>query len=225
MFSGPDGKTCWTLIARAAAGDSPARSRFGRAYLPLIRRFLSHRWRGTRLAEEVEDATENVFVECFKPNGPLNQADAGKEEYWGFLFGVARRVALRVEERERRRPVVEGRASQQVDAAGWGGSVAREVDREWARVLMREAGEVMAEKAADEKGRMRVELLRMRFGRGMGMGEIAAQSEMDLAAVHRQYARAREDFRACLRNVVAFHCARTEKELDDECRRLFELLG
>jgi hypothetical protein len=27
------------------------------------------------------------------------------------------------------------------------------------------------------------------------------------------------------RSVVAFHCVRTETQLDDECRRLFDLLG
>lgn len=48
---------------------------------------------------------------------------------------------------------------------------------------------------------------------------------MDADAVHRAYARARDEFRACLRRVVAFHSVRTEAELDDECRRLLALLS
>jgi RNA polymerase sigma-70 factor (ECF subfamily) len=92
-------------------------------------------------------------------------------------------------------------------------------------MLMREAGQRMLDRSTDEKARLRVELLRLRFGRDLSMPEIAAQLDMDLAALHRQYARAREEFRSCLRTVVAFHCVRTETELDDECRRLFELLA
>lgn len=229
-----NGETCWSLVARAAAGDPPSRSRFGRTYQPLIRGFLAQRWRGTKLVDEVEDATQDVFVECFRPDGPLKHADAEKGDFRGYLFGVVRNVALRAEAQAKKRaPLQEGRLSQVdvVDRAnganggnGTDGAV-HEFDREWARMLMREAGKLMLERAADDKARLRVELLRLRFGRDVAMNEIAVRFDLELAAVHRQYARAREEFRACLREVVAFHCVRTEVELDDECRRLFELLG
>jgi len=224
-----DGETCWSLVSRAAAGDPLSRSRFGRAYLPLIRGFLAHRWRGTKLVDELDDTTQDVFVECFRPDGPLQNADAAKGDFRGYLFGVARNVALRAEAQAQRRQQREapagGPSSSQVDAAAADPSVSHLFDREWARMLMREAGKRMLEQASDDKSRARVELLRLRFGHDLAMTEIAAGLGIDLAALHRQYARAREEFRVCLRTVVAFHCVRTERELDDECRRLFGMLG
>jgi RNA polymerase sigma factor (sigma-70 family) len=219
-----DGETCWSLVAGAAAGDTLACSRFGRTYLPLVRGFLALRWRGTRLVDEVDDVTQDVFVECFRPGGPLAHADAAKGDFRGYLFGVVRNVALRAEAQARRRPQPDPRPSPP-DAADGDPSVSQLFDREWARMLMREAGKRMLDQATDGKSRLRVELLRLRFGRELSMAEIATRLETDLAALHRQYARAREEFRICLRSVVAFHCVRTETGLDDECRRLFELLG
>jgi len=92
-------------------------------------------------------------------------------------------------------------------------------------MLMREASELMRRRADDDSARLRVELLRMRFAAELPIHEIAARWTMDLAAAHRLYARARDEFRQCLRSVVRFHAVRTEEELDDECRRLFELLS
>jgi RNA polymerase sigma-70 factor (ECF subfamily) len=224
VISEADGETCWSLVARAAAGDPPACSRFGRTYQPLIRSFLALRWRGTKLVEEIDDATQDVFVECFRPDGPLTHADSAKGDFRGYLFGVARNVALRAEAQARRRQLLEAGPSL-ADAAAADPGVSRVFDREWASMLMREAGQLMLQRATDDKARLRVELLRLRFGRDLAMPEIAARLDIDLAALHRQYARAREEFRSCLRSVVAFHCVRTETELDDECRRLFDLLG
>jgi RNA polymerase sigma-70 factor (ECF subfamily) len=224
LLAEADGETCWSLVARAAAGDPPSCSRFGRTYLPLIRGFLAQRWRGTQLVDEVDDATQDVFVECFRPGGPLTHADAAKGDFRGYLFGVVRNVALRAEAQARRRePREEGHSL--ADAADGDPSVSQLFDREWARTLMREAGQLMLKRSTDDKSRLRVDLLRLRFGRDLPMPEIATRLDMDLAALHRQYARARQEFRSCLRSVVAFHCVRTETELDDECRRLFELLG
>jgi RNA polymerase sigma-70 factor (ECF subfamily) len=224
VISEADGETCWSLVARAAAGDPPSCSRFGRTYLPLVRGFLALRWRGTKLVEEIDDATQDVFVECFRPDGPLKHADATKGDFRGYLFGVVRNVALRAEAEARRHQVLEARPTL-ADAADGDPSVSRVFDREWARTLMREAGQLMLERSTDDKSRLRVELLRLRFGRDLAMPEIAARLDLDLAALHRQYARAREEFRSCLRSIVAFHCVRTETELDDECRRLFDLLA
>jgi len=224
VISEADGETCWSLVARTTTNNPPACSRFGRTYLPLIRGFLALRWRGTKLVEEIDDATQDVFVECFRPNGPLKHTDATKGDFRGYLFGVARNVALRAEAQARRRPMLEAPPSP-VDVAADDPSVSRVFDREWARMLMREAGQLMLLRSTDDKSRLRVELLRLRFGRDLDMTEIAARLDIDLAALHRQYARAREEFRSCLRTVVAFHCVRTEAQLDDECRRLFDLLA
>lgn len=216
------GETCWSLVHRAAAGDGPSRSEFGRSYLPLIRCFLTSRWRAGPLLAETDDAVQDVFVECFRHDGPLVRADAQRGDFRGFLFGVVRNVALRIEARARAGKAHD--AGPLADVADRDRHVSQAFDREWARMLMREAAETMQRRAADDGARLRVELLRMRFAGDLAIHEIAARWAMDLAAVHRLYARAREEFRSCLRAVVAFHAVRTEAELDDECRRLFELL-
>lgn len=225
MQGADGGETCWSLIARAARGDDGARSRFARGYLPLVRAFLVARWRGTELASEVDDAVQEVFVECFRPSGPLERASSAAGEFRGFLFGVVRHVAQRVEDRRRggaRGGVGEAALEELPDPAS---GVSRAFDREWARALMREAGELMRERASDESARRRVELLRLRFADDMPIRDIAARFAMEAEAVHRAYARAREEFRLCLREVVSFHCVRREQDLDAECRRLFALLA
>ena len=73
--------------------------------------------------------------------------------------------------------------------------------------------------------RLRVELLRLRFAEGLPIREIAAQWEVDPDAVHRAYGKAREEFKLCLRRVVAEHVVRSETDLEREVERVFELLG
>jgi RNA polymerase sigma factor (sigma-70 family) len=223
--SDASGDTCWSLVQRAAAGDGPSRSQFGRSYLPLIRSFLAGRWRGTPLAAELDDAVQDVFVECYRPGGPLANADPQRGDFRGFLFGIVRNVALRIEARPRPTPGQAMDAASLPDHADGEPSVSRHFDREWARALMREAGDLMRQRAADDAARLRVELLRLRFGSDLPIREIAARWTMDVDAVHRAYARARDEFHHCLRQVVAFHAVRTEADLEHECRRLFALLA
>lgn len=222
MPAGNHGETWWSLVHRAAAGDGPSRSTFGRAYLPLVRSYLAKRWRGSSLMAEIDDGVQDVFVECFRHDGSLSRADAGKGDFRGYLFGIARNVALRIEARAR--AGARTGPNGLTDVPDGEPEIPDVLDREWARMLMREAAELMQQRATDDSARRRVELLRMRFGGDLPIHAIAVQWDMDVAAVHRLYARAREEFRLCLRTVVAFYAVRTEAELDDECRRLFELL-
>ena len=224
MPSEPGVDTCWSLIQRAATGDAGARSTFGRNYLPLVRAFLAARWRGGPLANDVDDAVQDVFLECFRAGGPLGRADQGTGDFRGFLYGVVRNVALRLEGRGRERAVRTGdvELEELVDPAL---GVSRLFDRSWAQSLMKEAAELMAQRATDDGARLRVELLRLRFGADLPVRDIAARWGTDPDAVHRAYARARDEFRLCLRQVVAFHSVRSEAELDDECRRLLAMLA
>ena len=70
----------------------------------------------------------------------------------------------------------------------------RGLDREWARLLMRDAAEhhartALARGAAARRG---VEVLRLRFQEGLAIRDIAARWNEDPAAVHRRYREARE---------------------------------
>ena len=42
----PSQVTSWTLIDHAAGGSAAAREEFCRRYLPVVRAYLSSRWRG-----------------------------------------------------------------------------------------------------------------------------------------------------------------------------------
>jgi len=83
----------------------------------------------------------------------------------------------------------------------------RAFDRTWALSLLREAA-VVQEQTARARGPealRRVELLRLRFHEGLAIREIAARWAVDPAVLHHEYARARQEFRAALEEVVAFH--------------------
>jgi DNA-directed RNA polymerase specialized sigma24 family protein len=95
--------TCWTMIRAAAAGNPADREELARRYLGIVRADLTSRWRGTGLRAEVDDATQAVFVECFRAGGVLDAVDAGRVPgFHAFLYGVIRNVARRVENRPAR---------------------------------------------------------------------------------------------------------------------------
>ena len=218
----------WSLIGRAASGDRAAREDFSLAYLPVVRRFLEARWRGTPWAVDMEDAVQEVFVECLRAQGALERADARRGELGGFLFGVARKVALRFEERARDRRVRDEALGSAIDLIeGREPTLSRLFDREWARTMMRLAGERMRN-AAREKGsdgaRLRAELLRLRFGEGLPIREIAARWKVEPRSLHKAYEKARVEFRMCLSRVLAEHGAAGGGELDSEVKRILHLL-
>src|SRR5204863_5326677 len=92
--------TCWTVIRAAAAGNFTAREELARRYLGVVRAYLAARWRGAALRDDLDDATQEVFVECFRAGGALEAAGAGQvDSFRAFLYGVVRNVARRFESR------------------------------------------------------------------------------------------------------------------------------
>jgi hypothetical protein len=72
----------------------------------------------------------------------------------------------------------------------------------------------------------RVELLRLRFQDGLPIRSIASRWGEDPAKVHHEYATARAEFRAALREVVAFHRpGATAVEIDVACAELLGVVG
>ena len=107
------------------------------------------------------------------------------------------------------------------------GSLSRALDRAWALSLLQEAARVQAELAAKNCDRAvrRVELLRLRFQDGLPIRDIAARWNEDAAKLHHEYAVARDEFRAALCRVLAFHMpSASETQLDAACRDLLGLL-
>lgn len=214
--------TCWTLIGAAAGGDAAARGDFARRYQPVARDYFATRWQTSPLRATVDDAVQDVFVECFKPGGVLGRvSESPPDGFRPFFHGVLRNVARRHEEKHR--PAVPLSDDQPADES----SLGKAFDRAWARSLLREAGRVQAELAAgDERATRRVELLRLRFQEGLPIRDISARWNADAAKLHHEYATARDEFRAALARVVAFHTpAATAPQVDAACRDLLASLG
>ncbi|MBN2489659.1 MAG: sigma-70 family RNA polymerase sigma factor, partial [Planctomycetes bacterium] len=92
--------TCWTVIQGAARGRAEDREEFALRYAPVLRSYLQGRWGDSPLAAHLDDAVQDVFVECFKESGVLDRADRiGQGSFRRFLYGVVRNVARRFEER------------------------------------------------------------------------------------------------------------------------------
>ena len=227
MTSAPS--TCWTVIQAAAAGSRADREQFARRYAPIVRAYLAARWRQSALAGDVDDAVQEVFVDCFKQDGVLRRADPSRAGgFRSFLYGVIRMVALRVETRRARDRQQQPANEFELDAlAAADDSVAEAFDRAWAQALVREAAELQAEHARQNgpAAQRRVELLQLRFHDGLPIREIAARWQIDPAQVHHDYARARQEFKAALLEVMAFHCPGPAADVERECANLIALLA
>ncbi len=142
--------TRWTVILGAAAGRPVDRAEFTRRYAPVIRAYLGARWNRTALAQEIDDAVQDVFVDCFAENGALVRVDPDRAGgFRAFLFGVVRNVAKRVESRRR-----EVQPPSGFDAASSAEPLSGVFDRAWAQSIMRQAGELQAERArANDRAR------------------------------------------------------------------------
>ncbi|MFT4512376.1 MAG: hypothetical protein ACI89X_002052 [Planctomycetota bacterium] len=215
------------MIRAAATGDSAARSTFSRNYLTTIHSYLEARWRGRVLATEIGDATQEVFVECLKPGGVLERADANQGDLRGLLCRVTQNVARRFEERA----IERGRVRP--DDSAWLAQVqsddpgqATVFDRCWAHSIIEEASSQFRELAAQdgEAGQRRIELLERRFGSDEAIREIAAVWNIPAQDLHNAYKKARKEFYRCLRGVIAFHRP-DATDLEHECREVLALLG
>ena len=138
-----------------------------------------------------------------------------------FLYGVIRNVARRFENR----PV---RASGPLpDIAGKEASQSRLFERAWARAIMAEAARLQRTQAAEggTEAVQRVELLRLLFEENLPIRVIAERWGTDAAKLHHAYALARQEFRAALLDVVAFHHPGSPAEVEQEAAGLLKALS
>lgn len=220
--------TCWTVLRDAAAGQADSRTQFAARYAPLVRAYLSARWRTSPLLQERDDAVQDVFVECLRHGGVLDRASPDRPGgFRAFLYGVVRNVALRFEQRAHQRRDRQAPDSQaEGEIADRDDPLSHVFDRAWARSIMKEAAERQA-KRAEQLGQAalrRVELLRLRFQEGLPIREIAHRWNEDAPYLHREYARAREEFHRALIEVMEFHHPGSRAEAERECARLIVLL-
>lgn len=221
--------TSWNLVGSAAAGSATARAEFARRYGPLIRTQLEMRWSRQPLRQEIDEAIQEVFMECLKPNGVLARADRSVAAGFRRLLGaVVRNVALRTETRLARHHLRHRTGEEPVtDRAGSQTSIAHRMDREWARAVTLEAAEEQERRAASvgAKALLRVKLLRSHFEEGRSIPEIAALWGLTPAHLHHQYAKARQDYLRALLAVLAHRFPDAPKgEVEALARQLVELL-
>ncbi len=181
------------------------------------------------MLNELDDVIQEVFVESFRDGGVLARVDDDSPGgFRAFFYGVIRNVARRAESRFSRRRDQQpetGFFNESPDAAEQ--RLSRVFDREWATTMMREAA--ARQRANSEvKGAnavRRLDLLRLRFYEGRPIRDIADLWGVEASEVHREYARARKEFRAALGEVVAYHMPGSAEAVDQECARLLEMLG
>jgi DNA-directed RNA polymerase specialized sigma24 family protein len=210
------------MIRAAAAGSAADRQELASRYVGVVRAYLVARWRGTLLRDNLDNAAQEVFVECFRVGGVLEAAGTGRvPRFRAFLYGVIRNVARRFESRPVREsgPVPEIAADEP--------SQSRIFDRTWARAIMTEAARLQRTRA-NERGVLavqRMELLRLRFEENLPIRAIAVAWAIDAAKLHHAYALARQEFRAALLEVVAFHQHGTPAKLEVEAASLVKALS
>ena len=218
----PSESTCWTVIRAAAAGSPADREELARRYLGVVCADLGARWRGSALRPDLDDAVQEVFVECFRQGGAVEVAGAGKAPgFRAFLYGVVRNVARRFESRLVRA------AGPLPDVASEEASQSRLFERTWAQAVMAEAARLQQQRAAERGGEavQRVELLRLRFEENLPIRAIAERWGVDAARLHHAYALARQEFRAALLEVVAFHQPGSPAEVEQEAAGLLRSLS
>jgi RNA polymerase sigma-70 factor (ECF subfamily) len=214
--------TCWTVIRAAAAGSPADREELARRYLVVVRTYLAARWRGSPLRADLEDAVQEVFVECFREGGALEAVGAGRVPgFRAFLYGIVRNVARRFESRPVRAaaPLPEVQANEE--------TLSRLFERAWAQAIMTEAAQLQQRRASARgpEAVQRVELLRLRFEDGLPIRAIAERWGVAAADLHHAYAKARQEFRAILLEVVAFHHPGSPAEVEQEAASLLQGLS
>ena len=71
----------------------------------------------------------------------------------------------------------------------------------------------------------RIELLRLRFEENLPIRAIAERWGVDARSLHHAYAMARQEFKAALLEVVAFHQPGSPRELEEEAASLLKALS
>ena len=214
--------TCWSVIRAAAAGSPAERAELARRYLGVVRAYLAARWRGSHLRVDLDDAVQEVFVECFRQGGALEAAAAGRvPSFRAFLYGVVRNVARRLESR------LKLPAGRLPEIAANEEGLSRLFERAWAQALMTEAAQLQQRRARERgpEAVQRVELLRLRFEENLPIRTIAVRWGVPAAGLHHAYALARQEFKAVLLEVVAFHNPGSPAEVEEEAASLLKALS
>jgi len=223
-----DETTCWTLIDAAAMGGTDDREEFARRYLGPVHAYLVARWRNLPYLQYVDDAVQEVFLQCFREGGPLERVDHRRAGgFRAYLYGIVRNIARSFE----RRDAAEQRSSDgnEIDleqVVSDESSLSVVYDRAWAKCIMQLAARQQLDRAQEmgPDAVQRVELLRLRFHEGLPIRKIARRWLVDSTKLHREYAKARKEFKTALLEVIAFHYPGSPADVEREYAELLASL-
>lgn len=217
--------TCWSVVLGAARGDPLKRQDFCHQYEQVIRAYLATRWRMRPDHDDISDAAQEVFLQCFQENGALERVDPARAGGMrAFLYGVTARTAAQIERRGRRwnrDHAADVGDPERIQAAE--ATLSRAFDKAWAQMVAREARLCLARRAASsgKAARLRFHCLEQRYFHGRWPREIAANLDLDPQRVSELLHEAKSEFRAALLEVMeSLLPAATEKELLLRCAEL-----
>ncbi len=220
--------TCWTLILGAGQGAEQDVDIFVDVYGPVIRAYLSSRWPTLAHAQRIDDAMQEVFVECFKHGGVLARAAPDKlQSFRAFLLGVARNVGRRFEKSAGSSREIQPDTLFDPEEDADDAHLSQVFDRAWAQAIMRDAGQRQRERAVivGPEATRRVELLSLHFGEGLPIRDIARRWDVELKPLHRELEKARREFQEALGDVMRVHDPHSVDSVEKEMERLLELLA
>jgi len=218
LASDPD-ETRWNVIRGAAAGHPADRAEFARRYESIIRAYFGARWTSAKMLGEIDDATQEVFLVCFREGGALIRAHPRRAGgFRAFLYGIVRNVARRIETKTPDPVTVDLEAIPDSDDP-----FELDFDRAWARSLVNIALELQLLRVDGAASERRVDILTLRFNDGLRIREIADRWDIDAATLHHEYSTARAEFLSALRSVVREHYSSVNRTVDERCQDLLLL--
>lgn len=195
----------WQLARAAATGDEEARTQFWNRHVRAVHLWLWFRWRHSSLRGFVDDATQEVFLECFRPGGALAHLEVDKAAHGvvAFLRGVVRNVAHRLERTQQRqlahrRQLREAMPMQPAN----GDDAAERIDTAWQHGQVAAALSRLDREEAGASPHSLRAFLKAHFEDGLPVHTIAAAWQMKPEHVHELRRRACRRFRDCLLRVM-----------------------
>lgn len=217
------------MILGAAAGSPPHRETFGRRYAPAICAYLAARWHLAPDSDSVQDACQDVMVECFKAGGALSRADATyRGGFRAYLYGIVRNVALMAERRFARRREVDLGANFDPDAIGSDEpTLSLAFDRAFAIAVTREARELMARRSVRSPvAEQRYRALALQFENGQAPRDLAVAMALPVERVYELLKEARREYREALLDVMGtLHPDSDRAEIERLCVELLQRLA
>jgi RNA polymerase sigma factor (sigma-70 family) len=214
----------WALVRVAASGDPDARRAFVDRYATVIRRYLARRWRNSPCRTYFDDAVQDVFVECLKPDGVLHKADPDRGgRFQSLLFAVVDNVARRYEQRYTAENARRAGGDVALESLPAQEDSSRDFYRVMAQEVVRDALRRLRERDG-AAGRRLAELLSLRHYENLPIREIARLWGVAPEQLHRDQTRARKEFEDCLRQAVAVYCPGTPDQIEQAVAELVAML-